>query len=282
MIIKVLAENTSVAPELGSEHGLSLYIETRRHKLLFDTGASALFVQNAAKLDVDLAAVDTVILSHGHYDHGGGLKAFMEMNSNAQVYLNRAAFAEHCSKRANGEIRYIGLDSSLLPSERFVFTGDRLKIDGELELFTAIKRCEEFVPAANQGLLVRFGGSLVADDFAHEQNLVIRENGKALLLTGCAHAGIVNIIGRFHELTGGMPDYVVGGFHLARGSAGQSESPSLIQALGRHLAGTRAMFYTCHCTGIQPYSLLREVMAESIKYISTGDQILIKPKGEER
>lgn len=278
MIIKVLAENTSSVPELGSEHGLSLYIETQRHRLLFDTGASALFIQNAAKLDVDLTAIDTVIISHGHYDHGGGLKAFLDINGTARVYLNRAAFEEHYSKRANGEARYIGLDSSLLPSERFVFAGDRLKIDGELELFSGVEGDEEFKPAANQGLLTRSGDSLVADDFAHEQNLVIHEGRKILLLSGCAHTGIVNIIDRFDEFTGRMPDYVVGGFHLDRGSSGLSEPPSLIQALGHRLAGTRAMFFTCHCTGVQPYNVLKEVMNESIKYISSGDQILIEAK----
>lgn len=270
MIIKVLVENTSSVPELGCEHGLSLYIETQRHKLLFDTGASALFVQNAAKLDVDLAAVDTVILSHGHYDHGGGLKAFLEVNGNAKIYLNGAAFGAHYAKRANGETAYIGLDLSLLPRERFVFA-DHLEIDGELELFSGVEAGGEFVSVANQGLLMWSGSSLVADDFAHEQNLILRECGKTLLLSGCAHAGIVNIIHRFHELTGRMPDCVVGGFHLVRGSAGISETSSFIHALGHRLAGTQAMFYTCHCTGVSPYNLLKEVMGDSIQYLSTGD-----------
>ena len=72
MIIKVLSENTAASDEFGCEHGLSLYVETGKHRLLFDTGASDLFAKNAARLGVELSAVDTAVLSHGHYDHGGG------------------------------------------------------------------------------------------------------------------------------------------------------------------------------------------------------------------
>lgn len=71
MIIKTLAENTSNDAQFETEHGLSLYIETSKHKLLFDLGASDLFAKNAVKMGVDLSAVDTVIISHGHADHGG-------------------------------------------------------------------------------------------------------------------------------------------------------------------------------------------------------------------
>ncbi len=275
MIIRVLVENTSNIPELGSEHGLCLYIETQRHKLLFDTGASELFVQNATKLDVGLSAVDAVVISHGHYDHGGGLKAFLGVNEKARIYLNRAAFGEHYSQRANGETRYIGLEPSLLASERLVFAGKHLVIDEELELFAGVECGGYFAPAANQGLLMRHGGTLLPDPFAHEQNLILREYGNAVLLSGCAHAGIVNILQRFQELAGRLPDCVIGGFHLVRGSAGLNEPPALIHALGHRLAGTRAMFYTCHCTGVQPYLLLKEEMGESIQSLSTGDQITI-------
>jgi 7,8-dihydropterin-6-yl-methyl-4-(beta-D-ribofuranosyl)aminobenzene 5'-phosphate synthase len=85
MIIKVLAENTSATNDLCSEHGLSLYIETKGHKLLFDTGASAFFAENAIKMNVDLSAVDLAVISHGHYDHGGGLKTFLNINTCARV-----------------------------------------------------------------------------------------------------------------------------------------------------------------------------------------------------
>jgi 7,8-dihydropterin-6-yl-methyl-4-(beta-D-ribofuranosyl)aminobenzene 5'-phosphate synthase len=80
MIIKALAENTSVREDLGCEHGLSLYIETTAHKILFDTGTGELFAKNARLMEVDLRQVDIAFISHGHYDHGGGPKTFLSLN----------------------------------------------------------------------------------------------------------------------------------------------------------------------------------------------------------
>jgi len=80
MIIKTLVENTAVSKEYECEHGLSLYIETNKHKILFDLGKSDLFLKNAKRLNVDITEVDLVVISHGHYDHGGGLGAFLKTN----------------------------------------------------------------------------------------------------------------------------------------------------------------------------------------------------------
>ena len=108
MKITVLTENTS-ACGLTFEHGLSLYIETNGHRLLFDTGQTALFSENAERLGVDLAAVDICVLSHGHYDHGGGLKRFIGLNDHAPIYLSHHAFCSCC----NAKGKYIGLDPEL-------------------------------------------------------------------------------------------------------------------------------------------------------------------------
>jgi 7,8-dihydropterin-6-yl-methyl-4-(beta-D-ribofuranosyl)aminobenzene 5'-phosphate synthase len=88
MLIKTLVENTSISKDFGSEHGLSLYVETKKHKILFDVGASDLFLQNAKKLNVNIADVDFLVISHGHYDHGGGLKTFLKENTKAEVFLH--------------------------------------------------------------------------------------------------------------------------------------------------------------------------------------------------
>ena len=104
MKIQVLLENTSLRQDLLAEHGLSLYIETGEHKILFDMGQTEAFAYNAEQMGIDLSQVDIAILSHGHYDHGGGLKYFMGINQKANIYLNRYAF----SPFYNGAEKYIG------------------------------------------------------------------------------------------------------------------------------------------------------------------------------
>ena len=97
MRITTLIENTKGAAGCACEHGLSFYIETKRHTVLMDTGQSALFLENAAKLGADLTKIDTVVISHGHYDHGGGLPHFMKVNDHAAIYLQKAAADGHYS-----------------------------------------------------------------------------------------------------------------------------------------------------------------------------------------
>jgi len=139
MIIKTLVDNISTDENLGSEHGLSLYIETKNHRILFDTGASPLFSENAKKMDIDLSKVDLAIISHGHYDHGGGLKTFLDINSQAKIYLNKRAFGDYYSNQVDGSKKYIGLDKTLISNDRFIYLDGQFEIDEELELLSGVK-----------------------------------------------------------------------------------------------------------------------------------------------
>lgn len=174
MKLIVLSENSSVSDTLEHEHGLSIYIETAEHRILFDTGAGSAFQRNAEKLGIDLATVDLLVISHGHYDHGGGLRTFLKVNSRATIYLHKQAFEAHYSKRAEG-VADIGLDQTLLPNERFV-CGDQAVIDENIEVFSRV-RPKRLYPSCNAMLLMKRGDG-VPDDFAHEQNLVIQQDGK--------------------------------------------------------------------------------------------------------
>ena len=274
MKIKTLVENTSISEEFVSEHGLCLYLETKKHKLLFDLGASALFVENAQKLMVNLSEIDLVIISHGHYDHGGGLKAFLQVNSKAKIYLHQNAFDKYYASKAGGSKAYVGLDEELLPNDRFVLVGDHLIIDDELELVSNIK-CTRPTSSRNQNLLKELGSSLVQDDFVHEQNLLIKENGKIILVTGCAHNGIENIIDHFHDTNDGSLSHVVGGFHLYNRSSDTYEDPLVISEIGQYFKNTGLQYYTGHCTGVEPYKTLKDIMGDQIKYITTGSQFIL-------
>lgn len=275
MIIKTLVDNTSMFTDLVSERGLSLYIETKNHKLLFDMGASALFAENAKKMNIDLSDVDLAVISHGHFDHGDGLGTFLEINSKAKIYINNNAFAKHYAKRPGGDKKYIGLKHELLPNDRFVFVGGRLTIDDELELFSDVKG-RRLYPSGNKDLLVMVGTSFVKDDFSHEQNLVIKENGTVVLVAGCAHNGIVNIIEHFKNAYGFLPGHVIGGFHLFNPAANINEDPAAVALIGEYLLRTGSKYHTCHCTGIESYKSLKSIMGQNIDYLSTGSQLIIK------
>ena len=272
MIIKTLVENISDNPNLTAEHGLSLYIETMRHKILFDTGASQIFAENAGKMGVDLSAVDIAIISHGHYDHGGGIRTFLELNQSAKIYINKNAFQNHYSQSIFSQQKYIGLDQGLFPNPRFVFVDKGLIIDEELEIFSHIAG-NRFPPSGNQDLYMETKGELQQDDFSHEQNLIISENGKTLLVAGCAHKGIVNIVDQFYQDKKRMPDYVIGGFHLYNGAAKKDEAPSIVSGIGKALLETKVQYFTGHCTGKKSYEQLKGILGEKLGYISTGSQI---------
>lgn len=269
MLIKVLVENTAVSDDFKVEHGLSLYIETGDHRILFDLGKSRLFLENAEKMGVDIASVDTVVISHGHYDHGGGLKHFLSHNSKAEIYVNEHAFEKHYSRRKDGEITYAGLDTNLLPNDRFIFTKECHLIDENLKLLSGV-RGKRFPPVANETLLMESEGYQVQDNFTHEQNLVIREGKTMLLIAGCSHKGIVNIVDHVRETEGRVPDAVIGGFHLHNPAWETDEDPERVAEIGRCLGTYGAAYYTCHCTGQESYTILKDVMGEGIHYLATG------------
>ena len=137
MEIYTLIENTTCS-DLLSEHGLSFYIETVNHRLLVDSGSSAKFLENAKKLSVDLSKVDLVILSHGHYDHSGGLLAFLEINGHASVLMQEKAVGEFYSDHQTS-IDYIGIAPELKKHPRVKKLSGNERIDDELFLFTDVK-----------------------------------------------------------------------------------------------------------------------------------------------
>ena len=270
MKIITLMEDTACAPAFACEHGLSFYIEVNGVKLLFDMGQTELFLRNAQTLGVPLEEVDTAFVSHGHYDHGGGLGAFMKMNDHAPVYLHKRAFEPHFSQKPDG-IRPIGLDAALAESDRLVLTDGVTQVDQNLTLFSDITG-QDCKPLGNRTLFERENGQYVPDRFTHEQSLIVREGDKAALFTGCAHRG-VNICARAKEIIGRDPDFVIGGMHLFSPSTGKSEPDENIRAVASRLAQTGSRYYTCHCTGQHAFAVLRETLGERIAFLAAGSVI---------
>ena len=268
-MIKVipLLENTKENPECRKKHGLSLYIETPKHKILFDLGPNDLFIKNAIKLGVKIEETDTVIISHGHIDHCGGLGAFLKRNSTAKIYIRPQALDKHYVKFF-GIPFYAGINKNLVNGERFVFTNDFEVIDDELTLFSGVRGTHP-LPSADKNLFVKKSGRIIPDDFSHEQNLIIDAYGRKTLFCGCSHAGIVNIVDKALQVCGSGLRTVVGGFHLFEPTTKRYEKTEYITAVTNELKKYDADFYTCHCTGVKAYDLMKK-QGLKLDYLHTG------------
>ncbi len=240
------------------EHGLSLYIEANGQRILFDMGQTNRFTVNAGRLGIDLAAVDLAVLSHGHYDHGGGLKTFLEINSHAPVYMRREAFGAYF----NGTEKYIGLDFSLQDCDRIVYAGDEQSIGKGLTLLSE-NRYKSRHEAIRHGLTKRIDGEWMPDDFRHEQVLLVEEAGRRVLISGCSHRGILDIMEWFR------PDVMVGGFHFSK-----LPTDDWLAGAAKRLAAYDTDYYTCHCTGREQYEFMKKQMPR-LHYLACGDSIVI-------
>ena len=265
MRIKVLTENTASSPLFGCEHGLSLYIETDAGvKILFDMGQTDIFAENAKKLSVDLSLVDIAVLSHGHYDHGGGLLKFLDINSSSPIYVSRRAFGEYY----NADGKYIGLDPSILDNGRIVLTDNNICLQDGIELLVG-ENFQPIEPITSYGLLEKINGLTFPDPFIHEQYLLIEENGKRILFSGCSHRGIFNI------MQWCSPDVFVGGLHFMKLDADTDEGRSVLEGYAQRLLKYPCSYYTCHCTGVAQYEFLKKIMNNKINYISAGAELQI-------
>mgnify|MGYP001120545166 FL=1 len=273
MVLNILSENTAYSKDFACEHGLSIHLEAEGQKLLFDTGAGPLFLENAKRLDLDIADVDFLFLSHSHYDHGGGIKAFLEVNKKAKAYLSAKAFGDYYALREGGDYEYIGLDKNLKANKRIKESVDGLKFGEIFEVLSAVEG-SDFIAKANAGLFKKEGATRVSDDFAHEQSLIVRVGGKSLLITGCAHKGIVAILKSYHAKYSNYPDFVIGGFQLSSRSGGQVKD-KLIEEIGLFLKRSGAQFYTGHCTGLEAYGKLKTIMGGKLDYAAAGRVIKI-------
>lgn len=263
MKISVLLENTPCAnlTNMLVEHGLSLHIETGGMNILFDMGQSEAIIKNAERLGIDLSRVDIAILSHGHYDHGGGLSSFLKVNSKAPIYVCKSAF----SSFFNAKGKYIGLDPSLAENERIIYTNGNMKLDDKVSI------CNVGISDTDRqngsfstfGLTVMRDDKLFDDDFSHEQYLLIEENGKRILFCGCAHKGIAHIAESF------KPDILVGGFHLSK-----AEDPLFLRSIAYRLALLDTRFYTCHCTGATQFAFMKKHIP-FLEYIRCGETITL-------
>ena len=273
-----LVENEPGESGCKAAHGLSFYIETENHNLLFDSSPSELVLRNAEKLGVDLKTVDTVILSHGHYDHSGGILPFVEINLRAKIYMQHYAGGEYYA--FDGEekgYRYIGIDKKILSLPQVQLLKGDTKLDDELQLFTVEKRAYP-LPSTNKRLRELCDGEYIQDEFHHEQNLLLTAGGKKILFCGCAHNGILNVMETLERKFGfdSLPDLVIGGFHLMKRTEFSEADTAEVTEIANSLKSYKTHFATCHCTGIPVYTQMKEIMGDQLSYVRSGDEVVVE------
>ena len=278
----VLSDNRACNPAFETEHGLSILLQTERHKILLDTGASDVFIRNAEQMGTDLSDVDYVFISHGHSDHAGGLRYFLEHNQKAKIIVSPDAMSgKFFSKRGN--LHSITTEWPEIDEDRLILIDQTCEILGRAkrqsraaegihviaQILRQAKRQSRLpqnhpMPKGNQNLYVQdANGAYINDDFRHELALYV----DGLLFTGCAHSGLENILAACPYPV----NTVVGGFHLLDGQETDEELTALAQRLKERYPETR--FYTSHCTGDNVFEVMRDVMGEQLQSFRCGDKI---------
>jgi 7,8-dihydropterin-6-yl-methyl-4-(beta-D-ribofuranosyl)aminobenzene 5'-phosphate synthase len=273
--ITTLIENEKDKNEiLINEHGLSLYIELESKKILFDTGQSGDFSKNAKKLNKDIHDLDYVILSHGHYDHSGGFRELVkDSNKNFKLIVgndffnekyklieegykfNGNSFSEEFINKNNIDVKYVHED---------IF-----KITDEVIVFTNFERSTEF-ETLNKKFLIKKSEEYILDDFSDEIALGVKNVKGLVVILGCSHVGVVNILKTIMERTG-MPIYcVIGGSHLV-----EADELRLNKTMEFFKENRISLLRLSHCTGENAIYKLKHEFRKEFIYNNTGNSIEI-------
>lgn len=262
---------------LAAEHGFSVFIETEGSTLLFDTGQSGAFLKNAEFLGINPAEADAVILSHGHYDHTGGVPLFMEkIKKKIPFYIGKEFFQKKYKKVEDGSLRYNG---NPFPKEQITEHGltecryvkeDVTKLSEDIYLFKNFARVTEY-EKLNSKFLIETETGTETDFFSDEIALGIKRKEGLVLLVGCSHAGIGNILHHVTERTNLPVAAVVGGTHLV-----EADEERLLKTaeMFRHYGVKRIA--VSHCTGEAGMELLNRQFGENFTINRTGSTLIFE------
>lgn len=276
MKIIVLSDNRTINSELETEHGLCVYLETAKYKCLLDTGASDIFVRNAAKLNVDLSEVDYVFISHGHADHIGGLPFFLKLNSKAKIVMSENALSQTYYSVRNG-LHRISIDFDVEKiKERLVLVNKDAWFESDIHVFF-VHELKNPLPQGNRTLLRDAGTGVEPDDFNHE--IVVTFGTENLFVfTGCGHKGLLNVLETIDLKSTQRIRCVMGGFHLLDAKNGivfesEQEIENLAKSLVRDYPNTD--FITGHCTGDSVFSILLALLGPQIRLFHSGEEFIL-------
>ena len=269
--VTVLADNTAQGMGLLGEHGLSLWIETAETCVLFDTGQGLVLPHNAARMNVDLDCTDSIVISHGHYDHTGGLSHALSQAPHARLFLHSSALAARFACR-EGKAREIGMPAGVREDvnarlSSVIWTKGPTEIAVGMFVTGPIPRRSAFEDTGGPFFLDADGKT--PDPIEDDQTMWIETRDGMVVLLGCAHAGVVNTLEFIRELTSRRPiRAILGGIHL--GSATDERLTGTIESLS-HIDVQE--MWPCHCTGATATAQLMTVFGGRCHPCGVGTRV---------
>jgi len=273
--ITVLVENRAQGHGLLGEHGLAFWIEIGPRRILFDAGQTNVVSHNSGLLDIDLSSMDAIVLSHGHYDHTGGLAAVARSKTSREkrvaAYAHPQALEAKYARNPDGTGRYIGMaaDSKTALRESFELlkTEAPIEIGEGLTVTGPIPRLTDFEDTG--GPFFTDAECLQPDDLTDDQSAFLETSAGTVVILGCAHAGIVNTLRYIMQLAPDRPIHtVIGETHLI--GAGDTRMNKTVEAL-RAINIQRLL--PLHCTGFQAAARLWKEFPDRVRACPVGTKV---------